>query len=84
MEARTPNWSKAKDSPYHRAVQSFPGNLIVDHWKESRALAAEDIQTIYGNTEEASNLLAELNSKVTAGTYIPYVLRKYVDASWTN
>ncbi len=70
-------------SPFHRAFNLYPGTLLMDKWKDSRARALEDVAKL-----EDENLKQQLQSEIyslnSAGEWVGYIVKKYAAAFETN
>ena len=72
---------RASSSVYYRAFNLFPGNLLLDKWKESKNTAIVDIKNKYekSDPQECSKKLNEVNSCKDAASWAQFLLKKYME-----
>lgn len=70
------NLENAKSNPFYKAFNLYPGNFLLEKWKDSQAQAIKDIETLE-NEDLKKKLLKEVCAIVTPGAWIIYIVRKY-------
>ena len=67
---------RATLNPFHKAFNLFPGNFLLEKWKDSRAQAVKDIEALT-DARLKESLLAEVYAIKDAPSWATYIIKKY-------
>ena len=74
------NIDSGKASIFYRAFVLFPGGMLLDKWRESQALALEDIKILEASDKlRYEELLAEILARTDSASWALYIGRKYLE-----